>query len=383
MSRHPAPHIRTERIKYLVEFLDKGGGNKQQLEQYINSRLMKNNCDPVARRTIEADLEHLNAGDFQHSLSHLNETERSKLFRYEFKNKKYCWGSESQRPVFNDLDDDERLTLPFLFGLLKRYETIPAVQKILDVIEENYNMSDNELNKDDLFVVHNITMADSDFEVELMQVVLKLIGHIQRSEVIEFGYSWVGNLDNHAKENYDFYKIAPLQVKLYENYYYLTGINLTPGNDEDEEEVKPKKSGKIVNFRVDHIIKLQVDAALDETETGIETFDRQKLIRHTGFKGYFKHVLGVWTPSATDDVHRITIEFKDWAASYVKHLKFHPTQRFVGMDPKKNTYTISLDLKLMPEITKNGKKVTERAPELQFLLGRFRECAKIIKTERI
>lgn len=379
MSKYPAPQIQLRRIKYLVEFLDNGGGNKQELLQFINSRLKKNNLDEISSRTVELDLKNFKAGNFQHSKFHLSKTKRSKLFSYDVKGNKYLWAPDSERPIFDNLDDAERLTLPFLFGVLRRYQSIPAVEKVLQVIEENYNMSENELNKDDLFVVHNITMNDSVFEEDLMQVVLRLIGHIQRNEVIEFNYAWVGNLDNSAS-SYAYYKIAPLQVKLYENYYYLTGINLTPGKDEDAGVTK--KTGKIVNFRIDQIVKLKVEPSLDENEKSIETFDRPKLIRQTGFKDYFKHVLGVWTPSATDDVHRITIEFKDWAASYVRHLKFHPTQRFVGMDPKKKTYTISLDLQLMPETIK-GKKVTERAPELQFLLGRFRECASIIKTERV
>jgi hypothetical protein len=359
MARNPSPQVQLQRIKHITTFLNNGGGNLTELLDYVNEKLIEENLPPIKERQIQYDLNKLNSGDFAHSKKHLTKNERGNLFRYEVKNKKYQWESNSEQPVFDDLQDEERLTLPFLFGLLKRYESIPAVEKILHVVKENYNMSEKELNKDEMFVVHNITMNDIDFEEELVKVALQLIGHIQRSEVIEFNYTWVGNLDN-AKNSYGYYKIAPLQVKLYENYYYLTGVN----------------------FRIDQILQLKVEPSLDETEAKTEMFDRSKLIQDSGFKDHFKYVLGVWTPSATDDVHRLTIEFKDWAASYVRHLKFHPTQRFVEMDPKKKTYTISLDLKLMPEIMK-GKKVTERAPELQFLLGRFRECASIIKTKRI
>jgi hypothetical protein len=379
MARNPSPQVQLQRIKHITTFLNNGGGNLTELLDYVNEKLIEENLPPIKERQIQYDLNKLNSGDFAHSKKHLTKNERGNLFRYEVKNKKYQWESNSEQPVFDDLQDEERLTLPFLFGLLKRYESIPAVEKILHVVKENYNMSEKELNKDEMFVVHNITMNDIDFEEELVKVALQLIGHIQRSEVIEFNYTWVGNLDN-AKNSYGYYKIAPLQVKLYENYYYLTGVNLTP--EEDEEAGETKKTGKIVNFRIDQILQLKVEPSLDETEAKTEMFDRSKLIQDSGFKDHFKYVLGVWTPSATDDVHRLTIEFKDWAASYVRHLKFHPTQRFVEMDPKKKTYTISLDLKLMPEIMK-GKKVTERAPELQFLLGRFRECASIIKTKRI
>ena len=367
MARYSKPDIQLERLRFIVNFLNGGGGTLLEMMEYVNQRLNDNGFPTVERRIIQYDLTKLQSGEFPHSLASTDKSKLGGLFRYEYRDKKYQWKSDSLIPKFDDLEDDERLTLPLLFGVLKRYSAIPAMQKIMDMIEEKYDIRADENNTDEVFFIPQPRMTDEDFERRIMELTLKLIGHIQRSEQIEFRYTAVNKLDE-SNSQFKQFLVAPLQVKLYENYYYLSGIDLI--------------NNRIMNFRVDQFKNLRVDASLKGKKEKVVHFSRSKLIREFAFNDHYKHVLGVWTHHKTDELHRITIEFKDWAASYARHLSFHPSQRTVGIDAAKNTLTITLDLLLLP-VKSPQTKLIDRSPELHFLLGRFREFANIIKIKKI
>jgi hypothetical protein len=366
MARHANPTIQLERIRLICQFLSNGGGTKADMVDYVNEEMTANGHAAVKLRTIEYDLEKLNSGEFEHAEMHLKKSELGKLFRYKTTGKYYTWAEDSKIPVFDDLNEAERLTLPFLFGILQQYQGLPAIQKILDTLDEKYRITPEEYASSTAFFVQRPTMTSNTFGTEVVQLVLKVIGHIQRNEVIEFHYAWVGNLDA-GMNTYSEHKIAPMQVRLYEHYYYLTGIDI--------------EKDRIVNYRMDQIKRLRIDTACDENGE-IESFDKKKFEKKYRLDRHFKNVLGVWNHHPSDDLHRITIEFRDWAASYAKPLQFHPSQRLVRMDVEARTLTITLDLLLFPEIV-NDKKVHERSPELAFLLGRFRECARIVSMEQI
>jgi hypothetical protein len=361
MARHSNPLVQLQRIKYVSEFLSKGGGSLVELSDYVNEKIQEKGMAPVKTRTIQYDLEKLASGEFAHSQQHLSKSKLGLLFKYQYKNKQYSWAPGSEVPVFDDLDEAERMTLPFLFGILKRYEHLPAIQKIVDTLDEKYEFSNSSSFSNEAFYVQSPVFQNSSFENKLTQLVLKLLDHIQKNEIIEFHYATVGNLDD-GMTAFNAHCIAPIQVRLYENYYYLCGI--------DVEKMR------IINFRVDQIRRFKVDNSWDE-DGEIETFDRNKLKKQVKFDQHFKHVLGVWNHHSSDLLHRVTIDFHGWAASYVKRIKLHDTQRFVSEDIEAKRYTISLDILLFPETIK-GKKVQERSPELSFLLGRFRDAAKIV-----
>lgn len=366
MARHANPAIQLERIRLICQFLTNGGGTKVDMLEFVNEEMTANGYTPVKFRTIEYDLEKLTSGEFDHAKMHLPKSKLGKLFRYKTSGKFYSWAEKTEIPIFDDLDEDERLTLPFLFGVLRQYESLPAIQKIVDTLDEKYRITPEAYESATSFFVQRPTLQNKKFEGEVIRLVLQIIGHIQRSEMIEFHYAWVGNLDE-GMNTYSAHKIAPMQVRLYEHYYYLTGIDI--------------EKGRIVNYRIDQIKRLKIDVAYN-TDDEIETFERKKLEKKFRLDQHFKHVLGVWNHHQSDVLHRVTIEFRDWAASYAKPLQFHPSQRLVRMDVEAKTLTITLDLLLFPEIV-NDKKVHERSPELAFLLGRFRECARIVSMEQI
>ena len=155
-----------------------------------------------------------------------------------------------------------------------------------------------------------------------------------------------------------------MQIRLYNGIYYLTAINLE------------KKS--IINFRIDQIRNRRIDELLNEQEDCV-TFNYKKLEKETELKTHFDHVLGVWNHPKEDTVTEVKIKFKDWAASYVKSLPIHPTQKIheKSIDLKENSLVVSIQIKLAKKRFKE-QKANERSNELAFLLGRFRECCEVL-----
>jgi hypothetical protein len=208
--------------------------------------------------------------------------------------------------------------------------------------------------------------ANPDFEARVIKCVIKILSHIHRGEIIEFNYTKVSVYDNKI-ENLTMQQVAPLHIRYYEHYYYLTAADM--------------EGKKILNFRIDQIHRLNVDAM--ENEKGeVVTFDRSAFEQKLGVAKKFKDALGVWIHSEKDPLHEIHIAFYKWAASYVKRLRLHPSQKMVSEDKSAQTLVISIKLRLT-ETSDTQTPVIDRNPELAFLLSRFRSDYKIISASPI
>ena len=116
------------RIRLICEFLNKGGGKINEMETSVNQQLTDHGQKEIGRRTLVTCLTCLRKGDFDHSLKNKLTRSKEDIFKVLVINKSYQWAPDSIKPEFGDLDDEERFTLPFLAGILRRYESIPAVQ---------------------------------------------------------------------------------------------------------------------------------------------------------------------------------------------------------------------------------------------------------------
>jgi len=361
--------IHTQRIRQICVFLSSGGGTLQEMHTRVNEGLEDCGMEPIGLRTLQACIEKLREGDFDHSKKEMPLKLRKKLFKVIFKHKIYTWATDTEYPEFGDLDEDERFTLPFLAGILKRFDSIPAVQKILYQLPDIFNISESEMESQYAIFQTGPVLFDTanpDFEARVIKCVIKILSHIHRGEVIEFNYTKVSVYDNKI-ENLTMQQVAPLHIRYYEHYYYLTAADM--------------EGTKILNFRIDQIHRLNVDAM--ENEQGeVVTFDRSEFEHKLGVAKKFKDALGVWIHSEKDPLHEIQIAFYKWAASYVKRLRLHPSQRVVSEDKSAQTLVISLRLRLT-ETADTQTPVIDRNPELAFLLGRFRSDYKIISATPI
>jgi hypothetical protein len=359
--------LNTLRIRLLCNFLNKGGGTLQEMLNWINNELENLDQEPIGLRTLQTLIELLRNGEFIHSLQDLDKKRKAKLFKVNYRNKIYEWDKKSKKPEFGDLEEDERYTLPFIVGMLKKYESLPAVRKILDILPDVFSISEKEMKSASVIYNYGATLYhtyDESIDEKVIKTVVCILGHINRKEMIEFMYSPVSIQDD-SLQSKRYHKVSPLHIRYYNDLYYLTAI------DVDKE--------RIVNYRIDQILNFKIDSLKDEDDKVIH-FDPIKLEKKYRLKEHFKYVLGIWNHHENDKVYEIHVKFKEWAAAYMSKLKFHHSQKTICVDKKENSIIISFTLKLGPEKHKN-QKADERSPELNFLLGRFRDYAEIVNVK--
>jgi len=352
----------TIRIKLICKFLDKKGGTIDEMLSAVNDGLEDLKLKPIKLRTLNECLRKLREGNFNHSLRD-HSTKKSQLFKIKVVDKKYySWDSNTQKPIFGDMDTSERFTIPFLVGILNKYQSIPAVQKVIDLLPEIFDLTDDEMNSSAAIIHLNPDLYDykkKDFQEQVINCVIKILSHIHEGEVIIFNYSKVNESKSHNN-----FEIVPLQIRFYENYYYLIG--------------KDYKSGEIIQFRVDQLTSLRVESLLDDDENPV-LFGPNKYT--TVLKNRYKNSFGIWF-NKDWKTYKIDIEFSNWAAAYVKHLRFHPSQEVISEDKNFSKIIVRFKIQLNKE-TYKGQPPNERNNEIAFFLGRFREFAKILSWEAV
>ena len=364
-------HLKTKRIRLICDFLNNGGGKLDEMEAWVNERLEEESLKAIGRRTLQSCINSLRNGDFDHSMQQSTTKSKDKLFKIQVvNNKNYQWAADSLKPEFGDLDDSERFTLPFLAGILRRYESIPAVQKILYQLPEIFNITEKEMESSSAIFHSGPDLYDennSQFEEKVIGCVINILRFIHFNQAIEFNYTPVSFYENSA-EKLNLHQVAPLEIRYYENYYYLIASDL--------------KDKALRTFRVDMIHRFKIDEMLDSNDEPV-FFDKKALEKHTSVKKLFKESMGVFPYNPSDaNMYEIQIKFTEWAASYMKRLKYHHTQRIIEENKNEKYLIISLQLRLIHEKNK-GEDILKRNKPLSFLLGRFGEYAKITKIKLI
>jgi hypothetical protein len=360
--------INTVRIKIICKFLDNGGGTLKEMHAYLNAKLEDADLHPIQLRTLQLLIEKLRKGQFNHSRQGFTRNENKREFHVRYRNKIYTWHTDLPRPEFGDLDENERYTLPFLSGILKKYENIPAVQKILDSLPDLFGVSASEMESANVVYhsgaeLYDSTHRNGTWSQKVIELAIKILGHINRCEQIEFLYHPVAMQVNSLGQARSHSYVSPMQIRFYNEYYYLTAIY----------------KNRIMNYRIDLIVKLRVDQQVDDKDNPV-FFDHKALEKKFKLKEHFKHVLGIWNHEDEAKVYTIKICFRDWAANYVKRLMFHHSQRLCSINEEQASIVVSFTLKLGKEQYKN-QPVVERSPELSFFLGRFREYAEVLSAE--
>jgi hypothetical protein len=362
-------YLRTQRIRLICKILDrKGACTLVELLDDLNSRLQEAELEKIGVRTLQKHIEYLRNGDFGHSKSGLPLKQRQKLFRIEcFERNKYRWSEGSERPEFGDLEEDERFTVPFLKGILRKYESLPAVRKVIDKLPEIFSLSDDEMDTSSA-VVHNGPQLFRDqlessqpkwisFQEAVVTCVVRILSLLHQQKVIEFNYFDVN------RGNFNYIKVVPLQIRYYENYYYLLGCD-TLGK-------------KLLSFRVDQIDRLKVDIATEEDDDHEIGYPSNIEEVRDRLNKSLSDSLGVWLHNVNEPVYKVSIRFTNWAAAYMRNLKFHHSQTIEQDDKVKQEIVVSFKLRLARPVTA-PEQVLEQNKELAFLIKRFREYAEVI-----
>jgi predicted DNA-binding transcriptional regulator YafY len=350
------------RIQLICKKLIKGA-SLDDIIDYVNKTFSERGFDKesFSKRTIQSDIQSIREGDFNYINKTIKQEKNKNGFEIKYNRADNCYyfTEESNIPEFDSLDDDERMTLPFLIGILNPYQNIPAVKKILLELGDTFYIEKNELKSANAIVIPRPTLIN---EEKVIKLVLKILGHISKKECIEFHYNTVHKLDESLNSS-SYHKIIPLQIRLFENIYYLIGYN--------------KILSKISNYRLDQILNFRVDIVQDENTDEIEYFD-DNFIKNLQLNKYFENTIGVWCHEEIETVETVKIVFKNWAASYIKRLPIHHTQKIINTDLINIEITIEITIKLYPK-TKYRTTTLQRSNELAFLLGRFREFCEVIE----
>lgn len=351
--------MRQNRIEFICEKI-KEQATINEIEKFLWKKFSRHEDFEFNKSTFEKDLTDIRRGNFIYSNSIKRDIKNKGLFlvKLDRSNGKYYFDEKSPIPEFNSIEDREKATLPFLLGILNQYKALPVVKKVIDDLFKTFFIDEDELKSINAVITTKPSLIN---EEKIVELVIKILGHIKRNECIEFNYINVHNLDERLLKSAN-HKVIPLQIRLHENLYYLIGYN--------------KELEKISNYRLDQILGLKVDAIEDEDTEKIEYFE-DNFVSELNLEAYFYNTLGVWCHDKDNLIETVEITFSDWAASFVRRLPIHATQIITNIDVVKKKLTIEISIKLFPYKGNENKKARERSPELAFLLGRFREYCEV------
>ena len=348
-------NIKQIRIELICQKIRQGASIDEIIE-YVNKKINSKVSNEVnyGKRTFENDLRSIREGDFMYSNNIKPLGDYYFFISYKKSENKYYFHEDHEEPEFDEITEEERLTIPFITGILKQYESLPAVKKIISRIDDLFEIDSK--NKTTLLSPQP-KLIDEDKSIKK---VIQLLKHIKNKECIEFNYITVHKLNTNS-ETKKIKKVIPIQLRVHDNFYYLIGFDL------EKKELK--------NFKIDQIFN-KIDALCDENEETIYFDPKNKII--TSIDDKFKNTLGVWVHKDEDPIRKVKIKFRDWAANYISKINLHSTQKIINVDLEANEIIIELELKLS-KIIKPGDSINNLDPELAFLLGRFRDYCEIIE----
>ena len=251
------------------------------------------------------------------------------------------------------IPEEYKLDLPILFSILNSEKDLRIIDWLKEELKEKYNI-DEENWEDETYFSKSLIEQNHDIILELCVDIIK---YMKKGEAIEFEYRKVDN--NELKK----YTIAPLQIRLHENLYYLFGCVYKENTLEYS----------IRNFRVDMIENLKIFPSKTTLNSNEEMkYNYKELAERVDLKNYFNYCIGVYNPCNKDSEIKpvaIQIKFTGWACTYVTKNIIHHTQ--------------SIPKGIEKEMGEKGEiifcivhiKVYD-TDELKFLLGRFRNYAE-------
>jgi len=282
--------------------------------------------EPISRRTFDRAKESLIENGYQINSRKFNGRNYFVLEGY---------------PDNLNLTEEEQLTFPLLIGLLDTEKTMNSVEWLKSALMDEFDYSKEDLNPYPYFVHVQPTLNSQD---KLLILAGKIIEYIKKGQAILFQYQKKGITE--------FKQVAPLQIRYYDNRYYLLASTI------DVTTYQP--TNLLQTFTLDMFVEKNVNPAVDESdENAMEPkhifFDYDTLYKATRLEELLKHSLGIWYNWKENKLKTFRLKFTDWTIGIVKNKKIHPSQKTIQDTPEN----------LIIEIT-----VWENH-EIDYFLGRF------------
>ncbi len=212
-----------------------------------------------------------------------------------------------------NLTREEELTLPLLLGLLDTEKKMNAVEWLKDALMEEFNFSKKDLDPYPYFVHVQPTLNAQD---KLLILAGEIIEYMKKGQAIKFFYE--KNLDQEFKQ------VAPLQIRYYNNRYYLLASTL------DEDSCLP--TGFLKSYTLDKFVNKEVYAAVKETDDTSEEifYDFNDLFKKTELEKKLNNSLGIWYDWKNNNILKtFRLKFTDWAIGIVENKKVHRSQKII------------------------------------------------------
>jgi hypothetical protein len=282
--------------------------------------------EPISRRTFDRAKESLIENGYQINSRKFNGRNYFVLEGY---------------PDNLNLTQEEQLTFPLLIGLLETEKTMNSVEWLKSALMDEFDYSKEDLNPYPYFVHVQPTLNSQD---KLLILAGKIIEYIKKGQAILFQYQKKGITE--------FKQVAPLQIRYYDNRYYLLASTI------DVTTYQP--TNLLQTFTLDMFVEKKVNPAVDEsdenaTEPKYIFFDYHALYKATRVEELLKHSLGIWYDWKDNKLKTYRLKFTDWAMGIVKNKKIHPSQKTIQDNPEN----------LIIEITVWDNH------EIDYFLGRF------------
>jgi hypothetical protein len=240
-----------------------------------------------------------------------------------------------------NLTKEEQLTFPLLIGLLDTEKTINSVEWLKSALMEDFDYSKEDLNPYPYFVHVQPTLNSQD---KLLILAGKIIEYIKKGQAILFQYQKKGITE--------FKQVAPLQIRYYDNRYYLLASTI------DVTTYQPTKL--LQTFTLDMFVEKNVNPAVDESDENATEpkhifFDYDTLYKATRLEELLKHSLGIWYDWKENKLKTYQLKFTDWAMGIMENKKIHPSQ----VVKEKNSDFLIIEITVWEN------------PEMDYFLGRF------------
>jgi predicted DNA-binding transcriptional regulator YafY len=313
--------------KIIVKLLREKKLSIEELLTELNAILKDDyGFEPISRRTFDRAKESLIENGYQINSRKFNGRNYFVLEGY---------------PDNMNLTQEEQLTFPLLIGLLDTEKTMNSVEWLKSALMDEFDYSKEDLNPYPYFVHVQPTLNSQD---KLLILAGKIIEYIKKGQAILFQYQKKGITE--------FKQVAPLQIRYYDNRYYLLASTI--------DVTTYQSTNLLQTFTLDMFVEKNVNPAVDEsdenaTEPKYIFFDYDTLYKATRLEELLKQSLGIWYDWKDNKLKTFRLKFTDWAMGIVKNKKIHPSQKTIQDTPDN----------LIIEIT-----VWENH-EIDYFLGRF------------
>lgn len=287
--------------KIILKLLRKKSYTVDELLNALNECLYEDyNCKAISRRTFDRAKEQLIDKGYRIISQKINGTNYFVL---------------QDSPENTVLTEEEQLTFPLLLGLLETERKMNAVDWLKIALKDEFNFSDNDLKSQPYFIHVQPSLNNQD---ELLLLAGKIIDFIKKGQAISFLYP--------KNNKFEFKQVAPLQIRYYDNRYYLLGSSY------DEKTGQP--TNLLQTYTIDLIEDKQVYPAVDESDENELTyepiyFDYVDLYKKTRLEELLRHSIGIWYDWKENSLKTYKLKFTGWAMGIIKNKKIHPSQKLI------------------------------------------------------